>query len=102
MSSPYLAVDRQCTGATRLRPGKRAGSRRHPAAGSHPGSCRRPSLDQLPVVEAAVSGTIFGVTVSVLLLAKFAVSSTSPNTSAILTRMGPNHELAAQVERSWY
>ena len=59
-----------------------------------------PSLDQLPVVEAEVSGTIFGVTVSVFWVAKFAVSSTRPKTSAILTRIGPTTNLPRRSERS--
>ncbi len=97
MSSPYRAVDRQCTrrspSPTRYARGITSSS---PAAAVilvRPS----PSLDQLPLTDALVSGITLGVTVSMLVLAKSAVSSTRPKTSAILIRMRPHGELAAHV-----
>jgi len=53
-----------------------------------------------PMKAREISGTIFGVTVSVFLVAKLAVSSTSPKTSAILTRIGPTTNFPRRSDRS--
>ena len=101
ISSPYLAVDFQCT-RCRLSP---SWYTRGAASSSPTAEIVRippsPSPSQLLRAAARGSGKIFGVTTSVLVVLNDRLISTSPNASATRTRSGPMVNLPRVSERIW-
>ena len=101
ISSPYRAVDFQCT---RRSPSPSWYSRG--AASSSPMADivripPSPSPSQLLSAAARGSGKIFGVTTSVLVALNERLISTSPNASATRTRSGPMVNLPLASDRIW-
>ena len=101
ISSPYLAVDFQCT-RCRLSP---SWYTRGAASSSPTAEIVRippsPSPSQLLCAAARGSGKILGVTTSVLVVLNDRLISTSPNASATRTRSGPMVNLPRVSERIW-
>src|SRR5580700_2117500 len=101
ISSPYLAVDFQCT-RCRLSP---SWYTRGAASSSPIAEIVRippsPSPSQLLCAAARGSGKILGVTTSVLVVLNDRLISTSPNASATRTRSGPMVNLPRVSEWIW-
>ncbi len=100
MSSPYRAVERQCTrrssSPSRYARGTTSSSPAAAAVRARPS----PSPSQLPLITARGSGTTFGVTTSVVREENDRPSSTRPNASAIRISRGPTSNFPRRSERS--
>jgi len=100
MSSPYRAVERQCTrrssSPSRYARGTTSSSPAAAAVRARPS----PSPRQLPLTTARGSGTTFGVTTNVVRAENERPSSTRPKASAIRISSGPTSNLPLRSERS--
>jgi hypothetical protein len=102
MSSPWRAVDLQCT---RCSPSPVWYSRGAVSSSPLAAMLRLPSSlspSQFPPSDGRVRGMIRGVTVSAFVDVKALVIATSPNESATRTCSGPRVYFPRSKERTWY
>jgi hypothetical protein len=102
MSSPWRAVDFQCT---RCSPSPVWYARGAVSSSPVAAMLRLPcslSPSQVPPSDGRASGMILGVTVSVFVDVKALVIATSPNESATRTCSGPTVYFPRTSERTWY